>query len=85
MQKELDKIERFAGKIVKQSNLPKAAAERLHREAKVCSYCSLMFVFMALQVVLQEFTELYREKLSKLNVKGAEMNDNYREILVRYW
>lgn len=35
MQKELDKIERFASKIVKQSNLPPTAADKLCKEAKV--------------------------------------------------
>ena len=33
---------------------------------------------------LQEFTSKYREQLSELNVKGIEMNDNYRELLVRH-
>ena len=36
MQKELDKIERFANKIVEQSNLPQAAAKKLTRDVKVC-------------------------------------------------
>lgn len=33
---------------------------------------------------LQDFTALYRDKLSDLNMKGSEMSDNYREILVMF-
>lgn len=39
MQKELDKIERFANKIAEQSKLPQTAAKRLTREVKVLCYC----------------------------------------------
>ncbi len=35
MQKELDKMERFANKIVEQSGIPTAAGQKLRKEVKV--------------------------------------------------
>ena len=35
MQKELDKMERFANKIVEHSSIPKVAGQKLQKEVKV--------------------------------------------------
>lgn len=42
MQRELDKMERFAKKIVEQAKLPESAAQKLQKEVKVAVHGMVM-------------------------------------------
>lgn len=83
MEKELDKVERFANKVAQQAKMSKEAADKLLKDVKVTLFIHTLCVLLC-NFSVQEFTTLYRNRLADLNIKGNEMSENYREILVGF-
>ena len=84
MQKELDKIERFAREVAEKSKIDQTSAEKLLSGVKVCNYSIQLFwtLVLATEPIFKEFVSRYRVQLYELDKMGSEMDETYRELLV---